>query len=510
MREFFSARLLPLVIVISVALLIVALGELLIVTQQKEQESKNRIDSVAKLSTLRTRFEQELNSLIYLSSGIGSYLIVRNENLQEKEINEILAVLHQSSHLIKNFGIAIGYRLKYIYPIQGNEKAIGLYYPDQPAQWPTIQKIVNTGKPVLVGPIKLIQGGKGLIYRTPLFIKGKYWGLLSTVIDADSLFNTAFGEILDQNHQFAIRDKNSQNSQGNIVLGNLELFSNQASVTQEIGIPGGKWEMGLLTSGTETRDKFSLLIRLASIILAALIAGLLYNLIQSRKKFTLLSARLNGLYELSPLGIALTDMQGRYIDFNNAFQGICGYTQEELRKIDYWELTPKEYEAQEVKQLESLRKTGYYGPYEKEYIRKDKTRVPLRLNGLLLQGIDDKEYIWSIIEDISESRKIDKMKNEFVSTVSHELRTPLTSISGALGLIVGGALGQVQPQIQSLLEVAYRNSTRLNLLINDLLDMEKLIAGKMTFDMHKHALLPILQSSIESVSAYAKQYCVFH
>src|SRR5882757_623328 len=91
--------------------------------------------------------------------------------------------------------------------------------------------------------------------------------------------------------------------------------------------------------------------------------------------------KLRGLFELSPLGIALTDMKGRYVEFNEAFQRICGYTDQEIKALDYWKMTPKEYESQEARQLESLRLTGKYGPYEKEYVRKDGSRVPLVLNG---------------------------------------------------------------------------------------------------------------------------------
>jgi diguanylate cyclase (GGDEF)-like protein/PAS domain S-box-containing protein len=115
--------------------------------------------------------------------------------------------------------------------------------------------------------------------------------------------------------------------------------------------------------------------------------------------------KLRNLYELSPLGIALTDMNGTYIEFNEAFRTICGYTVDELRTLDYWALTPKEYEEQEARQLESLTKTGCYGPYEKEYRRKDGSRVPLRLNGVMVTGADGKPYVWSIVEDISEQKR---------------------------------------------------------------------------------------------------------
>ena len=116
--------------------------------------------------------------------------------------------------------------------------------------------------------------------------------------------------------------------------------------------------------------------------------------------------KLRGLYELSPLGIALTDMSGRYIEFNEAFRKICGYAKEELNTLDYWALTPKKYEADEKKQLQLLNGTGHYGPYEKEYIRKNGSMIPIVLNGIRITGIDGNKYIWSIVEDISERQRM--------------------------------------------------------------------------------------------------------
>ena len=100
------------------------------------------------------------------------------------------------------------------------------------------------------------------------------------------------------------------------------------------------------------------------------------------------------------------------------------------------------------------------------------------------------------------------MKDEFVSTVSHELRTPLTSISGALGLITGGALGEPPAAIKQMLEIAHRNSLRLGYLINDLLDMEKITAGKMTFDMREHSLQRLLDEAMASNQAFAAHFGV--
>ena len=123
------------------------------------------------------------------------------------------------------------------------------------------------------------------------------------------------------------------------------------------------------------------------------------------KNFRTNEDKLQSLYELSPLGIALTDMNGKYIEFNSAFRDICGYTESELNQLDYWQLTPKKYESEEEKQLESLTKTGRYGPYEKEYIQKDGSLIPINLNGILIKDAAGNSYIWSIVEDISEKKK---------------------------------------------------------------------------------------------------------
>jgi PAS domain S-box-containing protein len=114
----------------------------------------------------------------------------------------------------------------------------------------------------------------------------------------------------------------------------------------------------------------------------------------------------------------------------------------------------------------------------------------------------------AIARDITERKRVERMKSEFVSTVSHELRTPLTSITGALGLVVGGALGEVAPQVRQMLDLANKNSQRLAHLINDLLDMEKLAAGKMQFDMRDQPLMPLVEHALESTRAYATQHQV--
>jgi PAS domain S-box-containing protein len=110
--------------------------------------------------------------------------------------------------------------------------------------------------------------------------------------------------------------------------------------------------------------------------------------------------------------------------------------------------------------------------------------------------------------DITATKHSEQMKNEFISTVSHELRTPLTSISGSLGLLAGGALGEMPDKARPLLDIAQKNSHRLIHLINDLLDIEKITAGKMTFNYQTLDLSFQIRRACEDNQGYAETHGV--
>ncbi len=118
--------------------------------------------------------------------------------------------------------------------------------------------------------------------------------------------------------------------------------------------------------------------------------------------------KLRGLFDTSPLGFVLNDLgSGRYLEYNAAFARITGYSAAELAGLTYWDLTPPEYHAAEAAALDALSEHGAYGPYQKEYVRKDGTRVPLLLRGQRLRLADGRDCIWSIVEDISERRRLE-------------------------------------------------------------------------------------------------------
>lgn len=121
----------------------------------------------------------------------------------------------------------------------------------------------------------------------------------------------------------------------------------------------------------------------------------------------------------------------------------------------------------------------------------------------------DDSILWhGFITDITQRKHLEQMKNEFVSTVSHELRTPLTSIAGSLGLINGEALGPVPNAMREMLLIAQSNSQRLRQLIDDLLDMDKLLAGKMSFIPQQLDIDSFLAECVTSHQGFARQHDV--
>lgn len=210
-------------------------------------------------------------------------------------------------------------------------------------------------------------------------------------------------------------------------------------------------------------------------------------------------------------GIITIDSKGTVQSFNSAAARLFGYTPAEIIGSNVNSLMPHPYAAEHdgyLAHFHDTREARVIG-IGREVVgkRKDGTMFPMDLAVSEMQ-LPGQTLFVGIVRDITERKRVDQMKGEFVATVSHELRTPLTSVSGALGLVCGGALGPVSEQAKSMLDIAYRNSQRLTLLINDLLDMEKLAAGKMRFNVETVALMPLVEQSIESTRAYAQQYQV--
>ncbi len=161
--------------------------------------------------------------------------------------------------------------------------------------------------------------------------------------------------------------------------------------------------------------------------------------------------------------------------------------------------------------LSSIRKaaaelTPWHSEHRVDHPRKGLIWVEARATPL--RQVDGSVLWHGFVTDITERKRIERLQREFISTVSHELRTPLTSITGALALVCSNVMGEVPGQMRELLDIAQQNSQRLGALIDDLLDMDKLHAGKMRFDLLEQPLLPQLELALRSNGSYAERHGV--
>ncbi len=262
---------LQLLIPAAVSLAVILVGTLAVNMQAREIEGRRQVDLLTAGSSLRTRLSRELNSVLYLTSGMSSYLAVRHGSLERKEVEAILGGLYRDARHVRNFAVAVGYRLTYVYPVKGNEKAIGLHYPDAPSQWPDVKRAAESGTPLLIGPIPLVQGGTGLIYRVPIYIEGRYWGLLSSVINSESLLRTAIAESASSGNAIAIRGRNGAGMAGEVFWGDPALFSAPDAQHVDVEVPGGKWVIAL--RHTTPPPRFALWLMHALVWLLAAILG---------------------------------------------------------------------------------------------------------------------------------------------------------------------------------------------------------------------------------------------
>ena len=393
-------------------------------------------------------------------------------------------------------------RIAYLYPLEGNESALGLYYPDLAEQWPRVQHIIANRAPQLDGPLNLVQGGRGFVYRVPVYLQDqRYWGLISTVIDYDRLMD--YLDALARQRDLAIAllpfDAPAAASAGNVRL--------------PVSLVGAQWQ--LQVSSTSQPLVALTLARALGWSLALLITCLAAWMMHLHRRRASLAQVLSRsqqdfmrAFDLAPQGMAMLNASGYLLEANQALRQLLKRTHKELVGAvlaDFCLPSDRELLRQHLAQESGQARLGWWI----RLLDAEQNPVDVECSASWLgQSVTGEALCILHIQDITERLRLQQMQREFIASVSHELRTPLTSIAGSLGLINGGALGEVPQSMQTLLQIAQSNSSRLHELINDLLDMEKLMAGKMRYDIREQPIWPLLEDAITHNQPYADQYQV--
>jgi PAS domain S-box-containing protein len=224
--------------------------------------------------------------------------------------------------------------------------------------------------------------------------------------------------------------------------------------------------------------------------------------------------KLRSLVESNIFGVWVLDDAGHIHEINDRLVQMLGYSKEELLSgtIRWRQLTPPEYQVAQEQTEKTILSTGAFLPYEKEYLRKDGSRVPVLIAGAM---IDQERAIGiEVVLDMSEKIAAERRKQEFLSMVSHELRTPLTSIMGFLDLallcsdLLPRPLSPEEEQLMSKMETGLKRAmaqveieTRL---VEELLEVSRLERYTFELSVQRENLVTIVQETVANQQQAAR------
>ena len=393
----------------------------------------------------------------------------------------------------------------------------------EPERANAIEAAKKTGKPQMTKVVPFIQGGKGFIYFVPLSAHGAYDGELVAAFEVGDLLDAALSPRLQKDYTI-VSEENGESMFG---AKTETPTAERVSAVAEVSIANQHWRFTLFPTAAVVASKKSSLPAVTLVIglfVSALTALTFYFSIRmhdARLRLRYSNDQLAYFIKHMPAAVAICDRDMRYLmvsdrwysDFRVKEASIIGKSH-----YDVFHAMPLRWRSI----LSAAIETGASSSDEDKIELKGKPFWlhwdvrPWRQPDGAIGGIIMATEIVTARKESEEALKAAKAladganraKTEFLASMNHELRTPLTSIRGALGLIDGGALGPVSERVGEMVKRAFNNSERLSRLINDILDLEKIEAGKMQINISPFIVGPALRQSVEANHMYAAKFRV--
>jgi PAS domain S-box-containing protein len=425
--------------------------------------------------------------------------------------------------------------ITYIEPVDINRKAVGLDMAHESNRFNAAKTARDSGSPQMTAPIVLVQDARktpGFLLFLPYYTtqtppasveqrKSEFRGLVYAPFIMNKLMDGAL-ENRNRLVNFSIHD------QSDLLYDEFNEMSEEYdatplySSTSKLSIYGREWVFNVRTS-TLFREQNSsnqpAFILIGGLLIDALLLGLFITMSRANKLTTeyankvtkdlsnnqkilkdahqKLTSAMNSMID----SLLIIDQDGWILDCNIVTETMFGYSRDKLLKIKITELFKDKTRVLELLQSE----VRFSRLSDGEAKTAEGNVIPVEATIMKMEDTNNrnnKAAYTSIIRDISQRKVAELAKEQFVSTVSHELRTPLTSIKGGIGLVLGLEKDNIPDASYQMLLVAYRNVERLSKLIEDLLSLEQLNTGNMSFDFGKVDLIKVLDTSIEDCHSY--------
>ncbi len=257
--------------------------------EQARMVHQQRSHLLERLSLLRVRLESHLNQVIASARAL-SVVYATHPRLNAAEFRLLAREIVELQPSIINVGLIRGTVLSEVYPIPGNEAAVGLDIRQNPAMWPAFQRMMEQRRTVIAGPVPLVQGGTGIIVRIPVHAAeglagqaaGDFLGAVSIPLDARAVLAQADLDGADQDLRLALRGRDGLGAAGETFHGDATLFATDA-VRQTIQLPGGSWEIAAVPRERPS-SKSLLLIRGLGALLVLVSGSGVWVLVRSRQR----------------------------------------------------------------------------------------------------------------------------------------------------------------------------------------------------------------------------------
>ncbi len=430
-------------------------------------DNQNRIISEARmrsivadeLNPIRSKLETYINGNVQLVRGlIGT--VATEPDMQQPRFSDLARSVFSERSQLRNLAAAPGLVVSMVYPVAGNEKAIGLDYRTNDKQRGSVMRAVASGKMVLAGPVDLVQGGRGLIGRFPVTTSAggnkRFWGLISAVIDIDRLYRDS--GLVSSTLDIAIAGRDGQGRSGAIFFGDAAIFD-KAPVELNVMLPGGTWRMAAIPKGGwPTTPQNAWLVRLLillgglMIVVPMIVTGHLTTerqdnmraLRQNKDQLQELSHRLKIALDTSEIGVWELDIDSGKLLWDSRMKELYGIGSSMREVYDDWRdtLHPEDLARAEAEFAEALA-TG--GAYNTEF----RIRLPsgeirhIRAIGSTYVGANGNRKIvgvnWDVTADVetratlSEAKRLAEAHSAELETARHRmefnaLHDPLTGL----------------------------------------------------------------------------------
>ncbi|MEW5728253.1 MAG: ATP-binding protein, partial [Pseudomonadota bacterium] len=274
------ARRLPLLAAAFVTALAAATLFLLDSMDRQRQAQEARTAVAARLSIIRAKLEYALSAPLLRARGVVAQ-IVAHGGITPQEFETIARVLMKDHDNVRNMIVSHGMVIAMTYPLAGNESVVGVDFRSVPVQYASVQKAIAARASLLQGPVPLIQGGTGLILRTPVFLPDegggeRFYGMANIVLDVAATFAIAGLDDPDLPIQVAIKGRDGLGAAGEMVYGDAAVFA-AAPVEADVELAYGTWRLAAIPQGGWARVEVSTAPRVMAVLAFLAMAGIAFG-----------------------------------------------------------------------------------------------------------------------------------------------------------------------------------------------------------------------------------------